>query len=522
MATTSTTAQWSPGATTQASVTQDGLLPGSSYVLLVRAVKKNADGTYGVSDYASIPYTASAKGASGLNQLAINDGTDIQLNGGALYATTTDAPFPPNVGLFNVVTGTTKGTGVILNSTGIAGFKAGVKTFYINAADGTAVFAGSVASNATINGVTASALTTNVAVAITKNQTFVGTTAPTANNVGDMWYDSAHGYKAYRWSGTAWISVQDTAIQSAAQAASDANNAALAAQSSASGKNTIIYGTKGDTTNNGYAPNGTKQTVTSSATGGTPTTDTFANTYSNTSNNIDGDTWFVRNVDGSIIAQYTIVSGTWTRTTVSSQVIGNLDAGKITAGTISSIAYNNGNGTFSVDTYGNLIATSASITGSITVASGTNYWGPTGMSVTTAIGNISMSATSGTGYINLAAGSPTSGIDDTATYSGSSATAYNKTSKIKLSSAGTFIYGMPVQGNYTDYQSVAGGTIAYVITDPNSGNLSYGIGAGARQRMLIEDPYSGLVKLGMAVYYGQRSSAPGGGTGYVGDLWVSW
>jgi hypothetical protein len=551
------------------------LAPNQTYSIKVRAFTTDSSGQTIYSEYSTPIYlTTPGFSASGANHLTANENGDILLSGGSIFA----GDFGPDVGLFDVVNGTTYGTGVILNQTGLAGLNAGVKEFYIDAATGNAYFAGTIgatviqstnysastatvepkytvagmqidlnngsisskafriteagsayfsgdlAGSVTIDGVkTVSAVVADAQKGLTKNKTIVASTQPaTADAVGDLWYDSANGYKTYRWNGTSWVSVQDTSIQTAQQAAITANNNALAAQSSASGKNRIIYGAKGTTANDGQAPNLQNYTVTSSATGGTATTDTFSDTYTNTSGNIEGDTWFVRNVNGSIIAQYTIVSGTWTRTTVSSQVIGNLDAGKITAGTISSIAYNNGNGTFQVDVYGNLIATSASITGALTVAAGTNYWGPSGMAVSTAIGNISMSATSGSGYINLAAGSPLSGIDDTASYNGSSASAYYKTSKIRLSSAGTYIYGMPVQGNYTDYQSVAGGTIAFAVTDYNAGNLSYGIGAGARQRMLIEDPYSSLVKLGMAVYYGQRTSAPSGSTGYVGDLWVSW
>jgi len=48
------------------------------------------------------------------------------------------------------------------------------------------------------------------------------------------------------------------------------------------------------------------------------------------------------------------------------------------------------------------------------------------------------------------------------------------------------------------------------------------LGGVPRQRMLVEDPVTGQTLLGMGVYYGQRTSAPGASTGRTGDLWVSW
>jgi len=147
------TAQWSPGSTVQTSLTQSGLTPGSSYVLLVRAYKNNSDGTRSYSDYASIPYTDSGVAPSGLNPLATNNGTDILLNGGSIFAQSVSNPFPSNIGKFNVVTGSTSGTGLILNSSGVAAFNNGTKEFYIDASRGKAYFAGTlVAASGTFSG----------------------------------------------------------------------------------------------------------------------------------------------------------------------------------------------------------------------------------------------------------------------------------------------------------------------------------------------------------------------------------
>jgi hypothetical protein len=44
----------------------------------------------------------------------------------------------------------------------------------------------------------------------TKTQTFVQTSAPTANAEGDLWIDSDDDNKLYRWNGTSWVAVNDT------------------------------------------------------------------------------------------------------------------------------------------------------------------------------------------------------------------------------------------------------------------------------------------------------------------------
>ena len=52
-----------------------------------------------------------------------------------------------------------------------------------------------------------------------KVTTFYQNDAPTAEGDGDLWVDTNDGNKLYRWSGSAWVSVQDTAIATAQQEA---------------------------------------------------------------------------------------------------------------------------------------------------------------------------------------------------------------------------------------------------------------------------------------------------------------
>jgi hypothetical protein len=190
----------------------------------------------------------------------------------------------------------------------------------------------------------------------TKNRTYYSGTAPTGTfTVGDIWFDTNTGNKPYRWDGSSWISVQDASI---ATALSTAN----AAQTSANGKNKIIYSTS--------AASGTGTTV--------------------------GDVWWQYNGSGQIIAQWEWSGSSWVSKTIGSAVIANIDAGKITAGTISvaisleaatitggSININNGtfvvtsagavsitagafninSGTFAVSSLGSVTATSGTIGG---------------------------------------------------------------------------------------------------------------------------------------------------------------
>lgn len=69
-----------------------------------------------------------------------------------------------------------------------------------------------------------------------KNRAWYQNIAPptTGNKVNDQWYDTANGNRLNIWNGSAWTSIQDSAILAA-------QNTANSAQTSANGKNTIYY-----------------------------------------------------------------------------------------------------------------------------------------------------------------------------------------------------------------------------------------------------------------------------------------
>jgi hypothetical protein len=94
-------------------------------------------------------------------------------------------------------------------------------------------------------------------------------------------------------------------------------------------------------------------------------------------------------------------------------------------------------------------------------------------------------------------------------------TAYAGYAGISFSNQGTIIQQIPIQGNYTSN--------GVLTTSPSSANPGIGLGSLGRQRMLVEDPYDGVVRLGMAVYYQEYAysqTIPNGNSGSVGDLWV--
>jgi hypothetical protein len=118
---------------------------------------------------------------------------------------------------------------------------------------------------------------------------------------GDVWFDTDDGNKQYYWTGTAWVSVQDTAIAAATTAANaatiaaaEAETAANAAQTTADGKNKIYR--------QGTTPTGTFSV---------------------------GDLWFDTANDNRI-ARWD--GSSWVQYGLGNAAIANLDAGKITTG----------------------------------------------------------------------------------------------------------------------------------------------------------------------------------------------
>ena len=235
-------------------------------------------------------------------------------------------------------------------------------TIWINPDDGaTNVYSADINDFITVTDANAiEALT----IAQGKNTTYVQPNEPTGDTYseGDLWIDTDDGNKLYVYSGTGWVSRQDTAIS--------------AAQTSANGKNTVHYSTStpGSTENivgdiwwkygftraisNKALTTNVATLTTDSAHGLTvgaevkisginstfngtytvasiPTTTTF--TYAKTATNVASSavspTGTLLYSDGIITGQWVGDGGTtWRTNTIGNLVIANIDAGKITTG----------------------------------------------------------------------------------------------------------------------------------------------------------------------------------------------
>lgn len=154
-----------------------------------------------------------------------------------------------------------------------------------------------------------------------KNKTFYSTTAPTSGMVeGDLWIDTDDGNKLYRYTSGSWISVQDGSIATAQSTANTAkttadNAAILAANASSAAATAQTTATGAQTTANGK--NTVRYSTSTPSGGGT-----------------NGDIWFQFDGSNNIIGQWTYNGSSWVANQITSTVIANIDAGKITTGTL--------------------------------------------------------------------------------------------------------------------------------------------------------------------------------------------
>jgi len=123
--------------------TVSGLSLNQTYQIKVRAIVYQQDGTLVHSEY-SLPLIINTPASSpgGGNVSSSNLTTDTSLSGGSLSASSTTDPLQSNPGEIDLGTTTPSGTGIIINQTGIGGYYAGTKKFYISSSTGDAYFAG--------------------------------------------------------------------------------------------------------------------------------------------------------------------------------------------------------------------------------------------------------------------------------------------------------------------------------------------------------------------------------------------
>jgi hypothetical protein len=286
------------------------LAPNQTYAIKVRAYTTDADGNKVHSEYSSPIYiTTPGFSASGTNHLSTNTNGDLQLSGGSIFA----GDFGADAGLINVVSGTTTGTGVILNQTGLAGFAAGTKEFYIDAATGNAYFAGTIQAtiieSTAYDGVTDGSAFSNNGMAINLNNGSITAEQFRIDSSGNAYFNGdVSSAKIDNLTGSQVRALAADAKSSATiayGAATSAANAATVAQDTANGKNKVTYSNR--------APLSTDV-------------------------NKAGDIWWQYD-SGIVIGQWSGTGGTtgnygWDSVQLGSLVIAAIDAGKITAGII--------------------------------------------------------------------------------------------------------------------------------------------------------------------------------------------
>ena len=304
-----------------------------------------------------------------------------------------------------------------------------------------------------------------------KTKAYYQTSQPTTGMTeGDIWFDTDDGNKQYYYTGTAWVSVQDTAIAAA-------QSAATAAQTTADGKNKVYR-------------QGTSPGSTGNAVG-----DIWFNTSSdNAISRWDGTSWVATSlgngalasisaskitagtIDASVITVSNINAGNISTGTLAAARIatGSLDANKLTAGTI--LASNIATGT---------ITATQIAAGTITAANlATGTLSANNITTGTLSASVGLSATTGTiGGFTISSSSIYSGTDLVIEASG----------QISGGNAKTIFFGYANIGGGTPTgqrlivagDSVFNGKIS-AITSDFSGQMNYsGIATGSGSTMVV-------------------------------------
>ena len=135
-----TNSQWNPKTEEVITLTVAKLQPGQTYNLAVRN-----ETTAGNSDYVVVQYTVPSTDASGNSTTVYNNGQDLRIQGGSIFATTTGSDaLPKSLGKIDIMNSAPTGTGIIINQYGMAAFKNGVPEFRLNAQTGSATFSGTL------------------------------------------------------------------------------------------------------------------------------------------------------------------------------------------------------------------------------------------------------------------------------------------------------------------------------------------------------------------------------------------
>jgi hypothetical protein len=154
----------------------------------------------------------------------INDRNKLYRYSGVVWMSVQDTTVADNI--YTANTTTIEGGRITANSITAALIRVSGEGAFLPAHMGAATQSALDITNATVTAVQSTA--------DGKIESFYQASVPTASGIGDFWTDTDDGNKLYRWDGTGWVEIQDSAIQTAI------TNAA-AAQGTADGKVTTFY-----------------------------------------------------------------------------------------------------------------------------------------------------------------------------------------------------------------------------------------------------------------------------------------
>lgn len=271
----------------------------------------------------AITTTQIAAGAVAAGNIAANAVDSTKL-AAAVNTSITTAQTTANTGVTNAATADAKAVTATTN--------AATAQTQANTATTNAATAQTAANTASTDAAAAAGIANSKAVVLYQ------TTAPSSayQNALTLWIDTTGGANTpKKWvSGTTWAAVTDKAATDAASSAATANTAAATAQTQANTATTNAAAAQ-TAANNAATAAATAQTAANTAqtTANGKNTVIFSTAVASGTAYASGDIWFQK-AGAVIVGQWEFVSGAWAARTLDNAVIANIDAGKITAGSI--------------------------------------------------------------------------------------------------------------------------------------------------------------------------------------------
>ena len=167
--------------------------------------------------------------------------------------------------------------------------------------------------------------------------TYLQDDPPASPTVGDLWFDSNNQNLLSQWSGSAWVPVRDLAISAASNAANAANTAAAAANTVAQQAANAANAANAVASNAANVANVANNAANAAQTTANSKNKIIRSTAdaSGTTGYSAGDLWWKMDsvsATANVIGQWTFDGTKWNSNVLRNEVIGTLDAAKITTG----------------------------------------------------------------------------------------------------------------------------------------------------------------------------------------------